>query len=178
MVLTIPLASISSTGHQPLITIPWSHITKTCSFPRIFSPRQAERPRPFPTQSAFHIAIQPVSSKSYTPHIKKWTSIGCPFSSLCWHYLFSRPVTRQVSSAHVSLTSVFGMGTGEPSQQSTPTHSGRLSPSSMSKPFSSNSLLIIVLNPSLVKHYFLRSPSGEAQRSGSDVMRRNKRTFL
>ena len=40
---------------------------------------------------------------------------------LCWHYLFSRPVTRQVSSAHVSLTSVFGMGTGGPSPQSTPT---------------------------------------------------------
>ena len=41
--------------------------------------------------------------------------------SLCWHYLFSRSVTRQVSSAHVSLTSVFGMGTGGPSHQSAPT---------------------------------------------------------
>ena len=40
---------------------------------------------------------------------------------LCWHYLFSRPVTRQVSSAELSLTSVFGMGTGGPSIQSTPT---------------------------------------------------------
>ena len=40
---------------------------------------------------------------------------------LCWHYLFSRPVTRQVSSAELSLTSVFGMGTGGPSPQSTPT---------------------------------------------------------
>ena len=40
---------------------------------------------------------------------------------LCWHYLFSRSVTRQVSSAHVSLTSVFGMGTGGPSHQSAPT---------------------------------------------------------
>ena len=39
----------------------------------------------------------------------------------CWRYLFSRPVTRQVSSAEVSLTSVFGMGTGGPSPQSTPT---------------------------------------------------------
>ena len=47
-------------------------------------------------------------------------------SSLCWHYLFSRPVTRQLSSAHVSLTSVFGMGTGGPSQQSIPTLTGRL----------------------------------------------------
>ena len=42
-------------------------------------------------------------------------------TGLCWRYLFSRPVTRQVSSAQVSLTSVFGMGTGGPSPQSTPT---------------------------------------------------------
>ncbi len=36
-------------------------------------------------------------------------------------YLFSRAASRQVSSAQVSLTSVFGMGTGGPSPQSTPT---------------------------------------------------------
>ena len=41
---------------------------------------------------------------------------------LCWHYLFSRSVTRQLSSAHVCLTSVFGMGTGGPTRQSKPTH--------------------------------------------------------
>ena len=35
--------------------------------------------------------------------------------------LFSRPVARQVSSAQVSLTSVFGMGTGGPSPLKTPT---------------------------------------------------------
>ena len=35
--------------------------------------------------------------------------------SLCWHYLSSRAVTRQVLSAYMSLTSVFGMGTGGPS---------------------------------------------------------------
>ena len=40
---------------------------------------------------------------------------------LCSHYLFSRPVTRQLSSAQMSVTSVFGMGTGGPSSQSTPT---------------------------------------------------------
>ena len=40
---------------------------------------------------------------------------------LCRHSLFSRPVARQVFSAIVSLTSVFGMGTGGPSRQSTPT---------------------------------------------------------
>ena len=33
---------------------------------------------------------------------------------ICWHYLFSRPVTRQLSSAYMCLTSVFGMGTGGP----------------------------------------------------------------
>ena len=40
---------------------------------------------------------------------------------LCWHYLSSRSVSRQVLSAQVSLTTVFGMGTGGPSPQSTPT---------------------------------------------------------
>ena len=42
---------------------------------------------------------------------------------LCWRYLSSRAVTRKVLSAKVSLTSVFGMGTGGPSPQSTPTSS-------------------------------------------------------
>ena len=42
-------------------------------------------------------------------------------SGLCRHYLSSRSVSRQVFSAQVSLTSVFGMGTGGPSLQSTPT---------------------------------------------------------
>ena len=40
---------------------------------------------------------------------------------LCWHYLSSREVTLQVLSAKMSLTSVFGMGTGGPSSQSIPT---------------------------------------------------------
>ena len=40
---------------------------------------------------------------------------------LCWHYLSSRAVARKVLSAQMSLTSVFGMGTGGPSPQSTPT---------------------------------------------------------
>ena len=51
--------------------------------------------------------------------IKKLHPFG--WSLKCWHYLSSRAVTRQVLSALVSLTSVFGMGTGGPSQQSTPT---------------------------------------------------------
>ena len=44
---------------------------------------------------------------------------------LCWRYLSSRPVTQQVLSAKVCLTSVFGMGTGGPTPQSTPTASKR-----------------------------------------------------
>ena len=41
---------------------------------------------------------------------------------MCWRYLSSRSVSRQVFSAQMSLTSVFGMGTGGPSPQSTPTY--------------------------------------------------------
>ena len=37
-------------------------------------------------------------------------------------FLFSRAVTSQLSSALLSLTSVFGMGTGGPSASSTPTY--------------------------------------------------------
>ena len=69
----------------------------------------------------------------HKPHMKKKTltfivggymyskssTLSC--GALCWHYLFSRPVARQLSSAHMCLTSVFGMGTGGPTWQSTPT---------------------------------------------------------
>ena len=41
--------------------------------------------------------------------------------ALCSRYLSSRAVARQVLSAYMSLTSVFGMGTGGPSWQSIPT---------------------------------------------------------
>ena len=51
----------------------------------------------------------------------------------CWRYLFSRPVARQLSSAVMSLTSVFGMGTGGPSCQSTPTRLSSLSRSAASR---------------------------------------------
>ena len=53
---------------------------------------------------------------------------------LCWHYLSSRQVTLQVLSAQMSLTSVFGMGTGGPSSQSIPTCVDGVEPSFMSKP--------------------------------------------
>ena len=57
----------------------------------------------------------------------RWNDLGekkTPYRSKrfqCWRYLSSRAVTRQVLSAQMSLTSVFGMGTGGPSPQSTPT---------------------------------------------------------
>ena len=49
------------------------------------------------------------------PHSFEW-------SYICWHYLSSQAVARQVLSAQMSLTSVFGMGTGGPSSQSIPTY--------------------------------------------------------
>ena len=48
-------------------------------------------------------------------------SPDCSVEALCSRYLFSQAVARQVSSAQMSLTSVFGMGTGGPSSQSTRT---------------------------------------------------------
>ena len=42
--------------------------------------------------------------------------------ALCSRYLFSQPAARQLSSAYKCLTSVFGMGTGGPTWQSTRTH--------------------------------------------------------
>ena len=69
--------------------------------------------RPVPVYPVFLNYVVPVQeSKRDSPKT---------VSSLCWRYLFSRFVSKQVSSAQVSLTSVFGMGTGGPSLQSTPT---------------------------------------------------------
>ena len=42
-------------------------------------------------------------------------SLNLTVEALCSRYLSSRAVTRQVLSAYMSLTSVFGMGTGGPS---------------------------------------------------------------
>ena len=47
--------------------------------------------------------------------------VGCLLLREAGIYLFSQAVSSQLSSAQVSLTSVFGMGTGGPSPQSTPT---------------------------------------------------------
>ena len=51
---------------------------------------------------------------------KVWSGQTRP-SFLCRRYLSSRAVASQVFSAQMSLTAVFGMGTGGPSPQSTPT---------------------------------------------------------
>ena len=63
--------------------------------------------------------IQKTRAEPANMHKKRTHQFGEFFS--CWRYLFSRPVARQVSSAKVCLTSVFGMGTGGPTPQSTPT---------------------------------------------------------
>ena len=41
--------------------------------------------------------------------------------NLCWRYLSSQAVASQVLWTEMSLTTVFGMGTGGPSPQSAPT---------------------------------------------------------
>ena len=73
--------------------------------------------------------------------------------ALCWHYLSSRQVTLQVLSARMSLTSVFGMGTGGPSPQSIPTLCGGFQPPLCQKLFASNSLLILAPFYSLVNSF-------------------------
>ena len=83
------------------------------------------------------------NARSLTPlqKNKKRTSYEVRF--LCRRYLSSRSVSRQVFSAQVSLTSVFGMGTGGPSPQSTPTYFP--SKRKVSKRNSNNFLLLTVL---------------------------------
>ena len=63
------------------------------------------------------VGLEPTTHGLTVRRSTDWAKGEC----LCWHYLSFRAVTRQVLSAHVSLTSVFGMGTGGPSQQSIPT---------------------------------------------------------
>ena len=63
----------------------------------------------------------------FTLTLKNRTAIAV--RSICWHYLSSRAVARQVLSAQMCLTSVFGMGTGGPTSQSIPTHMDGFCPS-------------------------------------------------
>ena len=70
----------------------------------------------------------PAGGRTRASLLCKYKKSACQWQAdfQCWRYLSSRPVTRQVLSAKVSLTSVFGMGTGGPSPQSTPTRRNKL----------------------------------------------------
>ena len=63
------------------------------------------------------VGLEPTTCGLTVRRSTDWAKEEC----LCSRYLFSRQVTLQVSSAYMSLTSVFGMGTGGPSWQSIPT---------------------------------------------------------
>ena len=88
-------------------------------------------------------------------HSQKRTDLFSQIGSfLCWRYLSSRAVARKVLSAKVSLTSVFGMGTGGPSPQSTPTASKQIPyPSPRSKAQGSVTPLLLLSNAKLVLHW-------------------------
>ena len=78
---------------------------------------------PLPGQAAsrsLYDAVEMKAGNALQPIKKKKNHIRMDVV-LCWHYLSSRAVTRQVLSTQMSLTSVFGMGTGGPSSQSIPT---------------------------------------------------------
>ena len=68
--------------------------------------------RPEPANEFAH-----TSGRHHYPHSsgrKRKATVKRPSLS-CWRYLFCRAVASQVSSAEMSLTTVFGMGTGGPS---------------------------------------------------------------
>ena len=87
--------------------------------------------------------------------------------SLCWHYLSSRQVALQVLSARMSLTSVFGMGTGGPSSQSIPTSLDGLLPIIYVK------TLVQVLTVFVFSSFL---PKLKAQRSGFQFEATNQHT--
>ena len=74
---------------------------------------------------------------------------------LCWRYLSSRAVTRKVLSAKVSLTSVFGMGTGGPSPQSTPTSSRQIPYPSLRRKRQSSVIPLSLLSKSQTLRWFV-----------------------
>ena len=79
--------------------------------PRRGPPSQSCYPNSAPKQARARLARR--RRKKQPPYWATAFSVG--------ENLFFRAVTSQVSSAPASLTSVFGMGTGGPSRQSTPT---------------------------------------------------------
>ena len=71
------------------------------------------------------VGLEPTTCGLTVRRSTDWAKEEC----LCSRYLFSRPVTRQLSSAYMCLTSVFGMGTGGPTWQSTRTRMDGFDPS-------------------------------------------------
>ena len=77
-------------------------------------------PRALP-HSFFSLHSFPCPAPTANTPARRKKSSDLSIGASCWRYLSSRAVTRKVLSAQMSLTSVFGMGTGVPSPQSTPT---------------------------------------------------------
>ena len=71
--------------------------------------------------SVFRIHSFPCPAPTVNTPARRKKSSDLSIGASCWRYLSFRAVTRKVLSAQMSLTSVFGMGTGVPSPQSTPT---------------------------------------------------------
>ena len=102
--------------------------------------------------SVFRIHSFPCPAPTANTPARRKKSSDLSIGASCWRYLSSRAVTRKVLSAQMSLTSVFGMGTGVPSPQSTPTIY-------LSSGFCPRTFIIIPPLDSLVKRFF-GDPSG------------------
>ena len=102
--------------------------------------------------SVFRIHSFPCPAPTANSPARRKKSSDLSIGASCWRYLSSRAVTRKVLSAQMSLTSVFGMGTGVPSPQSTPTIY-------LSSGFCPRTFIIIPPLDSLVKRFF-GDPSG------------------
>ena len=102
--------------------------------------------------SVFRIPSFPCPAPTANSPARRKKSSDLSIGASCWRYLSSRAVTRKVLSAQMSLTSVFGMGTGVPSPQSTPTIY-------LSSGFCPRTFIIIPPLDSLVKRFF-GDPSG------------------
>ena len=74
----------------------------------------------FPLQLSFSI-VYDIFQTSSSDNKKRFRISSEAFFVQVGDYLFSRAVSSELSSAQVSLTSVFGMGTGGTSPSSTPT---------------------------------------------------------
>ena len=97
--------------------------------------------------SVFRIHSFPCPAPTANSPARRKKSSDLSIGASCWRYLSSRAVTRKVLSAQMSLTSVFGMGTGVPSPQSTPTIY-------LSSGFCPRTFIIIPPLDSLVKRFF------------------------